>query len=241
MNSLDKYRVLNGNMLKLTGMITMTVDHAGLILFPGAAIFRIIGRLAFPIFAYMISEGAYYTKNRKKYFFMVLGVGVFCQIVMYIASRSLYQCTLITFALSLLIIFCLQRIKKNHIWIAVTVLVLAATVFFCNGLPAILKGTDFEVDYGLWGVMLPVLLYIPNLFLKPDDARCHLVKLPILAAGLCMVAAATTSMIWQWWSLFSVILIALYNGKRGRLNLKYLFYIYYPAHLGILYLIQFIR
>lgn len=44
----------------------------------------------------------------------------------------------------------------------------------------------------------------------------------------------------QWFSLLAIPLLMLYNGQRGKWKLKYLFYIFYPAHLGILYLISFL-
>ena len=57
---------LSGNQLKIIAAISMTVDHLGFILFPSLIILRIIGRIAFPIFAYMIAEGCRYTKNEKR-------------------------------------------------------------------------------------------------------------------------------------------------------------------------------
>ena len=86
-------------------MISMTIDHVGMILFPEVIAFRIIGRIAFPIFAYMIAEGCRYTKNRKKYLLTLLGLGVICQIVSYVAEGSLYQCVLISFSLAVGLIY----------------------------------------------------------------------------------------------------------------------------------------
>ena len=57
---------LSGNALKIIGAITMLIDHMGVVLFPGIAILRIIGRISFPIFAFMIAEGCRYTKNKLK-------------------------------------------------------------------------------------------------------------------------------------------------------------------------------
>ena len=58
---------LSGNALKIIAAITMFIDHMGLMLFPKTLIFRYIGRLAFPIFAFMIAEGCRYTRNRLRY------------------------------------------------------------------------------------------------------------------------------------------------------------------------------
>ena len=68
MVTMKKIRFLSGNMLKVIAAITMTVDHIGVIFFPSSNILRIIGRIAFPIFAFMIAEGCKYTKNKFRYF-----------------------------------------------------------------------------------------------------------------------------------------------------------------------------
>ena len=62
------YEVLSANKLKLIALISMTIDHIGLLFFPYTIIFRILGRFAFPIFAYFIAVGCYYTHNKLKHF-----------------------------------------------------------------------------------------------------------------------------------------------------------------------------
>ena len=98
------FQGLTGNQLKILALIAMTCDHVGLQLFPGCQMLRVIGRLAFPIFAYMIAEGAKYTKNRTKYFFQMFGLGFICQLVYFFAMGSLYQCILITFSFSVVLV-----------------------------------------------------------------------------------------------------------------------------------------
>ena len=100
----ENMKRLNGNQLKIIALVTMTIDHVGMYLLPQFVILRIIGRLSMPIFAYMIAEGCRYTKNKKYYLLLTLGVGLICQVVYWIAMQSLYQCILITFSLSIL--FC---------------------------------------------------------------------------------------------------------------------------------------
>ena len=58
-----KFGFLSSNILKIVACISMLLDHIGFIFFPQYIIFRILGRVAFPIFAFMIAEGCYYTKN----------------------------------------------------------------------------------------------------------------------------------------------------------------------------------
>lgn len=152
---------LTGNQLKILALVAMTFDHVGLQLFPEYDIFRYIGRLAFPIFAYMIAEGAKYTKNRLRYFGQMFGLGVICQLVYFFAMDSLYQCILITFSFSVILIYALDyAIKKKNIdaWILFA-MIFIATVFLVEFLPSLLKGTDYCVDYGIWGVLTPVLVF----------------------------------------------------------------------------------
>ena len=69
---------LSGNALKLLAALFMTIDHVGVLLLPHVIVLRILGRLALPIFAYMIAEGCRYTRNRLRYFGSVFALGVLC-------------------------------------------------------------------------------------------------------------------------------------------------------------------
>ena len=77
--------------LKLIAAVTMFIDHAGLLLFPDLEFMRILGRLAFPIFAFFIGEGCRYTSSKLKYFLRVSILGILCQavyIIEYISSKN---------------------------------------------------------------------------------------------------------------------------------------------------------
>ena len=93
-----KFAGLTGNQLKLLALIAMTCDHVGLQLLPQFIILRIIGRLAAPLFAYMIAEGCRYTHDRGRYLGRLLGMAALCQIAYFAAMRSLYQCIFVTFS-----------------------------------------------------------------------------------------------------------------------------------------------
>mgnify|MGYP002512812198 CR=1 FL=1 len=67
--------------LKLLAAACMLIDHAGMLLFPDKMWMRAVGRLAFPIFAYMIAEGCTYTRSRGKYFAQMAGLALVCQLV----------------------------------------------------------------------------------------------------------------------------------------------------------------
>ena len=217
---------LNGNQLKILALIAMTIDHIGCYLYPTHEWMRIVGRLAFPIFAYMIAEGARYTKNRKKYLGMMFGLGVICQIVYYFAMGSLFQCILITFTFSIVLIYALdyaiQR-KNAEGWILLGLLFIAV-FFLVYVLPKLLSHTDYNVDYGIWGVLFPVFVYLGG---KNKWARLALAAIPLVFLALSYPK--------QEYALFALVPLALYNGTRGKWKMKYLFYIYYPLHLVVIY------
>ena len=58
---------MTGNQLKILALVTMTIDHVGVVLLPQYLVLRIIGRLTYPIFAYMIAEGCFYTHSKRRY------------------------------------------------------------------------------------------------------------------------------------------------------------------------------
>lgn len=218
---------LSNNQLKLIALLTMTVDHIGAYLFPRVMLLRIIGRIAYPIFAYMIAEGCYYTRRPGRYIGSMAVLAAVCQIVYFFFAGSLYMYIPVTFTLSIGLIFQLKRAmenpdEKNFALFGLGVLgVLAVTEF----LP-LLPGTDFGVDYGFFGVMLPVAVYA---------GKTRWQKLLLAAVMLVLLGVQYGSL--QLWAMLCLPLLALYNGQRGKWKMKWLFYIYYPAHLAVIYLI----
>lgn len=221
--------VLSGNQLKLLALAAMTCDHIAVALLPGFTALRIIGRLAFPIFAWMIAEGCAYTRNRKRYLLQMAGLALICQLVYFLAMGSLYMCVLVTFTLSICLIYALDCAKTASTPVAwlFPLFCLAGLWFLSVKLPQLLPNTDFHIDYGLPGILLAPLIYVGRT--KED-------KLLLGAAGLLWLAVDFGGR--QWFGLLALIPLALYNGSRGKWKLKYLFYIYYPAHLVILQLLS---
>ena len=213
--------LLSGNALKILAAIFMTIDHIGVMLFPRVEILRIIGRLALPIYAFMIAEGCKYTRNKKKYFGMVFGLGAVCQIVYYLFDGSLYFSILITFSLSILMIYALQYWKQKKT--ALSGLVFAAAV-----IATYLLNQRLTIDYDFWGCMLPVFAALAHGTEQDSDP----VNITMLGIGLVFLSISIGQT--QWPSLLALPLLYTYNGKRGKLNLKYFFYIFYPTHLVLL-------
>ena len=245
---LGKLSFLNNNSIKIIACLSMLIDHIGLMLFPSVAIFRIIGRIAMPLFAFCIAQGCKYTKNKLKYFLMVFLLGAICQTVYFIVSpTSVYFGILITFSFSILLIYALQYIKKCFFESGVKVAnkILSIVIFAVLGAGVYLFCRNFRVDYGFMGCLIPVICSLTDF--KGVNTSEAVKKIDnLFTQFLCFVLAMlfyyykSTSM-FSVFSLASIIFVLLYNGKRGKLNLKYLFYVFYPLHLvvleGISYLI----
>ena len=217
---------LDSTVLKILGVIFMTTDHIGYFLFPQITVLRIIGRLAYPIFAYMIAEGCRYTRNKVRYFFTMFGIAFVCSAVSYFADKSMYQSIFTTFSCSVTLIFSLEKsiqsrdtVKKIK-WIFITagITICYLFLFEFNIIPG------FETDYGFLGIITPVFIWL---------GRNKAEKLILLAVGLCLISAELGGV--QLYSLAAVILLWLYNGKRGKHSFKWFFYGYYPLHIAALY------
>lgn len=220
---------LSGNMLKIIALLTMTIDHVGAYLLPQYLILRIIGRIALPIFAFKIAEGCRYTKNRTKYLGLMLGISLLMQSVYFVVMKSLEMCIFVTFSLSISLIYVIDYARKRKGISGAALIISGVCVVYAitRLLPGRVSG--FSVDYGFWGVMLPVFIYM-------SSDRWG--KLALTALGLFFLVRSHGYI--QLYAYMALPLLALYDGSRGKWNMKYLFYIYYPLHLVIIYFIGFL-
>ena len=234
-------RFLSGNSIKIIAAITMLIDHIGLIFYPIDVLPRAIGRIAFPLFAYMLAEGARYTRNKRHHILLLGGLALICQVVFCFATGLLQMSILVTFTLSLGLIYLLEQVKGvllsgkasrlARLLSPLAFLAASAAVFaFCR---------CFTVDYGFVGCMAPVILSLPSMR-GHDGAPPSLVRLDnaytrlfLLALVILLTVAEFGPL--QFYALLSLPLVLLYSGKRGRLRLKYFFYVFYPSHLVLLY------
>jgi hypothetical protein len=215
--------------LKLIAIITMLIDHVGAVFVPSDTILylimRSIGRLAFPIFVFLIVEGFHHTRDVKKYLIR-LGIFAFVSEVPFDLAfygsvrQDVHQNVFFTLFLGLLTITLIHQveIKLKHKLLLSNVINAIITIAF--SFLAVLLKTDY--DYA--GVLMIVSFYI---FRK---------KQTMLAIILLLISGTILGGINILASL-AIIPIALYNGKKGK-NVKYIFYIFYPGHLLLLYLIN---
>lgn len=225
MSNLSEKKGLSGNGLKIIALITMTMDHVGLELLPGLPILRIFGRLAFPIFAYMVGEGCRHTHDRGKYLRNMALFALLCQSVYFFAEGSLYMSVLVSFTLGIGAVCILDRAREQSAVLPRLAFPAAilSIYWLCEELPLLLPHTDYCIDYGFFGCMIPVCVSI---------GKTRLSRLLLCAACLILMCLSFGGI--QWFSLLSLPLLMLYNGTRGKRKLKNLFYIYYPAHLVII-------
>ena len=236
---------LSASTLKIIACILMLIDHIGAYIFPHILILRIIGRLSFPIFAYFIAEGCRYTRHKLKRFLLVFGLGLLCEGVYFIYSGSIDGGILITFSFSILLIYEIQAMKRAMAqgkWAGAVLWLLLFTASIIG-----VYGFDryiLHISYGFWGVLIPVFTALPDY--KEGEAPAplrHLSNLPaklmFCSLGmllLCISRGLTTNI--QSYCLLAIPLLALYNGAPGVKRMKYGFYVFYPLHLVVIFLVQ---
>ena len=219
---------LTGNQLKLIAMAAMFLDHLGVQLYPQVDILRIIGRIAFPIFAFMIAEGCKYTHDRLRYFLHLFILAVICQAVYFFAGGSPYLSILFTFSLSILMIYVLQHFKTERTALSGALLfIVILLVYTLNQL--------VEIDYGFWGCMTPVFASLPH------GTKYDRTAISVVTLGLGLTFLSLSLGGFQFWCFAALPLLFCYSGKRGKWKMKYFFYVFYPAHLAILQLIVWLR
>ncbi len=233
---------LSAFVLKVIAAVTMTVDHVGAYLYPDVDELRIIGRLAFPIFAFLIADGCRYTRNRLKRFVLVFGLCAICEAGFYLLSGEITGTVLLTFSGSILIIYALQFFKKclvGKVWWRI---LLSALLLGGVAAGGYLLAEFLPVDYGFAGMLLPVLVSLFD-YREGEAPRFlrHLDRHPI---RLCMALVGILA-VWyfrgqndiQFLAVLALIPLAFYNGRPGPRKFKYWFYIFYPAHLGVIQVI----
>lgn len=217
---------LSSNGLKLIASVTMLADHVGWLFFPEQPLWRAIGRLSFPLFAFLIAEGCEKTNNARNYFFRLLALAAVSelpyQLFLYAAGFTSTQLNIFfTLAAGLGALFVLKKLRLLYALPAV-ILVLAAAEYF-------------SFDYGAYGVLT---ILGSAVFLRFRTAGgITLVALPFLYSLQKVLSGFLTL---QWYAAASVAFISFYRGERGAPVPRWLFYSFYPVHLIMLWSIWFV-
>lgn len=233
-----------GNMLKITAVVLMIIDHIGAALIENGilhaydpqrvaeildtdwgmrwyqldTVLRTLGRPAFPIFCFLLAEGFVHTRNVKKYvsrmaLFALISEVPFDLAIFRTPFEPNAQNVYFTLFIGLLVLVAIRKYENN------TVIRSAAFLAGCGA--AILLKTDYDAI----GILLITAFYLMRSEVKMQTLFCGGVAALESSGNYCAGALA-------------LIPIRLYNGKRGKLKLKYFFYWFYPVHLLLLYLLE---
>lgn len=224
----EKYRILSGSALKTIALITMLIDHTTMTFLSGskAAVFTIaghtllwydllrgVGRLAFPIYVFLLTEGFIHTRNRTKYGGRLLAFALISEIpwnllhngtVLYIKSQNVF----FTLFLGFLALCAMDRYRDDMKKQALSLV-----------LPLI-ASLNLHADYGATGFGFILTVYL----LRENELSRAIV-------GSCFLSS-------RWKAGLAFIPIGMYNGRRGYIKsapLQYAFYAIYPAHMLLLY------
>ena len=233
--STGKFRVLSNSALKVIAVITMIIDHIAVVFyyrftdvfisFAGRSmtyyeLMRLIGRMSFPVYAFLISEGFIHTRNRKMYGLRLLLFALLSEIPWNLEhTGTIYyekQNVFFTLFLGYAGICTAEKIRKGEETLKnqAMMLLLLLISFVLNA------------DYGYSGFCTILMMYLlrESLILRT-------------CAGICLLSC-------HWKAIPAFALIGLYNGKRGFISnrfLQILFYAIYPLHMLIFYLLTYVR
>ena len=221
--------------LKFIALTCMCIDHMGLALFPSVSAFRCVGRLAFPLYCFLLSQGYAHTRDIRAYARRLLLLAFLSEIPFDLlifgrVASGVEQNVVFSLLLGLLALYAADSLRGRRLAciLALTALCAAAMIL--------------RVSYGWLGVALCLGFHFAR--------ECRL-KQALWSALLCGLYALSLllSGVERSWALLSLyatgasLLILLYNGKRGlhAPALTFLFYAAYPLHLAALVLARALR
>lgn len=239
-----------GSTLKIIAMVAMLIDHIGAVIFArilmatgvsgldqtntdavmnwmatNADVFgtyticRMIGRIAFPIFCFLLVEGFIHTGNAKKYAIRLFAFALISEIPFDLAFKSEVlefgsQNVFFTLAIGFVTLIAYKKVEEKEFQNKFTKILCQILV----GMVGMFVAQILMTDYSALGVLVIVMFYVlrENRFYQ------------IASGGILFLENMS--------ALFAFLPILAYNGKRG-MNVKWAFYIFYPAHLLVLYAI----
>ncbi|UVI31151.1 conjugal transfer protein TraX [Paenibacillus spongiae] len=206
-------------MLHLIALATMAIDHIGIVFFGDYAIFRIIGRIAFPLYCWFLVQGYLLTKNVKRYLLRLLGLACLSQIPYMLALQQWELNVIFTLIISLICLYVLDlRIESIY----KTLLIIGAALFLM-GVP---------IDYGLYGLML----VLGFRYLKGFQI---IIGHTIINVSFLFEYGLGSSI--QLYSILGTLLIYISQSFKGmNMNrvLRWIYRGFYPAHLALIYILQ---
>lgn len=223
--------------LKIIAIITMFFDHVRYA-FPNNVYLnnvftQYVGRISFPLFAFMITEGYIHTSDIKKYIKRLVIFALISQIPFMLFRTFVGDYTmgnvLFTLLFGLLAIIALDKIENT--------LYSTFAVVIC-----FLAGYFLDVDYGLWGISIIIIFFIfknNKVLLSISYLIANFIYYYSLVKERLFTPIINKFSIDYIILIIPLILVFLYNGKQGR-KIKYILYVFYPLHLIVLYCLHFV-
>lgn len=235
---------MTNNILKIIAIITMIIDHFGYYFYDCIPqevyyICRAVGRIAMPIFTYLVIEGYFNTSNLKKYILRLILFAVVTQISFFILdfvaqekSYNLVYTANILF--SFVVLLSLMKLFENAIEKKSFKNKLLFVIMICI---VIFMYQAIKFDYGISLLLLGISMYLCKKYIS----NISMYKFAIAITTIIITIISATRYI-QLFSILAVIPIILYNGKLGKKSklLKTLFYLIFPLQHISMYLLSII-
>lgn len=213
--------------LKIIAMISMVIDHSRY-LHPilDNDITKVIGRFSFVLFAFILTEGIWHTKDRTKYLKRIVLFAVVSQIPFMIfrsiVGRYIILNILFTFAIGMILIILIDKQKNEYIKLLIAIVGIVFSILV-------------PIDYGVYGIVLIIIMYYTR--------KTRLFDLGFFIINMIYYGNKVVETNYDYKQLvpymigtyLTYIFLKLYNGKLGK-KVKFL-YLFYPIHLVILFLI----
>ena len=221
---------MSGSTLKLIAIFCMLLDHIASVVLELDPIysfgmvpqikmlFNTLGRISFPIFAFLIVEGFVHTSNIKKYIVRLFAFAIISELPFNLAFSGEFSIlsannVFYTLAIGLLTVYVIDKFNKS--------ITVQLAITFAMAMVTAILGTD----YSFIGIFIIVGFYIFR-----EDKAALTICMSILFSYMFVIKKSVGYL----GMFLSLPLILSYNGEKG-LSLKYVFYVFYPVHLIILF------
>lgn len=218
---LKMFPLLSGSALKIIAVVSMVIDHCAYYLMDGNTmaydVMRCFGRIAFPVFAFLVAEGFAHTRNRMRYFISLLLFAAVSEVPWYLLNGADgTHNVMFTLALGVAALAVFERLREHRILCCFFILL---TAWLATWL-----GTDYE-----WrGVLLIVVSYLFGIIRSMNTPIILRRMMQLLFVFPLMMHYGIIG------ALLACAVIFLYDGTRGFIHgnvAKYGFYAFYPVHL----------
>ena len=218
---LKMFPLLSGSALKIIAVVSMVIDHCAYYLMDGNTmaydVMRCFGRIAFPVFAFLVAEGFAHTRNRMRYFISLLLFAAVSEVPWYLLNGADgTHNVMFTLALGVSALAVFERLREHRILCCFFILL---TAWLATWL-----GTDYE-----WrGVLLIVVYYLFGIIRSMNTPIILRRMMQLLFVFPLMMHYGIIG------ALLACAVIFLYDGTRGFIHgnvAKYGFYAFYPVHL----------